>query len=116
MIRKTLTFIGCGLLLGCGSPSEPESPAMIEGPIVAREVDLASVSRPSIHVKEHPDEECGIVFGLDDTEIMRQTARGSVEDAEVEDLRVGVRVRVWASIVAESCPGQSSADTVVILR
>lgn len=115
MMRKTLTFLGCGLLLGCGSPSEPDSPPMIEGPIVAMGVVMASVSSPTIHVKEHADEECGIVFGLSDAEIMRRTPGGSVEDADVEDLTVGLRVRVWARIVAESCPGQSSADTVVIL-
>lgn len=116
MIRKAITFIGCGLLLACGSPSEPDSPATIEGPIVARNVGLPSVSSPSIHVKEHADAPCGIVFGLGDAEIMRQTGDGSVEEADVEDLTVGLRVRVWSGAVAESCPGQSSADTVVILR
>lgn len=116
MMRNTLTFIGCGLLLGCGSPSEPDSPPTIEGSIVAMGVVMATVGSPSIHVKEHADEECGIVFRLGDAEILRQTGGGSVEKADVENLTVGLRVRVWSGAVAESCPGQASADTVVILR
>lgn len=107
---------------GCDSSTGPELPGSapaITGPIVARNVDTpTSDGRPTIHVKEIPNDPCGIIFALEpDTEIARRTDEDALVAAAVDELTVGLPVRVWArGGIAESCPAQGVADAVEILR
>jgi len=100
-------------------PSLPGREAYGPATIVARDAATPfPKDRPTMHVKESTDEECGIVFTLTDaTEIARRTPGGELEPARVEDLRVGRTVRVWAlgDAVARSCPGQATAEAVELL-
>lgn len=116
MIRRSRVALKLVLLLAaCGSPTEPDSPPTIEGPIVARNVEMPTVSAPSIHVKESATAECGIVFGLAGAEIIRQVTNGSNEEGSLDDLTIGHDVLVWTDgVVLDSCPGQSSAKVVVV--
>ncbi len=101
---------------GCSSPVYPVSAGMITGSIVARDVQLAIGDPPSIHVKESPAEECGTVFLLKpSTAVLRRTDDGRLVRASMAELTVGREVSVWARVVQRSCPGQSSAETVVVL-
>jgi hypothetical protein len=104
------------LVAGCGSTLEPDGPAAITGPIVARDVTISTGSAPTIHVKESPTESCGIIFLLrSSTRVLHRTANGRTTKASVSDLSVGQRVSVWTDLVLDSCPGQASADVVEII-
>ena len=118
MIRRNFAGLGIALLLAaCGSPTEPDSTPTIEGPIVARNVEMATVTAPSIHVKESAAAECGIVFSVRQAEIIRQVENGKDAEGSVDDLWIGRNVRVWArEVVLQSCPAQASAKLVLILR
>lgn len=117
MIRQSRVALKLVFLFAaCGSPSEPDSPPTIEGPIVAKNVEMAAVSAPSIHVKESTAAECGIVFAVSGAEVIRQFSNGSHGEGNLDDLAIGRDVRVWSNgVVLESCPGQSSAKVVVVL-
>lgn len=115
------TLVLCAL--GCDSSSiaEPtmrDAKPFIVGPIVARDVPTSvSDDPPTIHVKETEDEECGVLFWIgSETEIGRATGAGTIEPADVEDLRPGLTVAVWPDGgTFDSCPGQAGADAVEIL-
>lgn len=101
----------------CNPTLEPEGPPAITGSIVARDVAISIGGAPTVHVKETPGSECGIVFLVRrDTPILRRTPDGGVSRASLSDLTVGRRVDVWAEVVMESCPGQSSATAIRILN
>jgi len=114
-----MRFATCLLLAAvaaCKSPSAPSGPPAITGPIVARDVSISIGEPPTIHVKEAADAECGVVFLVRRSTLVRRRALdGSVTVASLSDLTVGRHVAVWAGVVLESCPGQSSADIVEIL-
>lgn len=105
------------VLAGCKSGWEPNGPPALVGEIVARDVRISFGDPPTIHVKDPPDEECGIIFVVtSSTQIRRRMADGSIRSASVSDLTVGTRVGVWADFVADSCPGQSSAIGVEVVE
>jgi hypothetical protein len=107
------------LALGCNSPILPNEEPTIEGAIHARNVPSPSAGgRPTVHVKESAADPCGIIFSIDDeTGLGRRDADGAVRQIPLEQFEVGDRVRAWArgGIVAESCPGQASAEAIELL-
>ena len=65
-----------------------------------------------IHVKDPPDEECGIVFTVAPDALVRDSATGErLRDLPVV-LAPGARVAVWYDFVFESCPGQSWTEAI----
>jgi hypothetical protein len=116
---KTLRVMLMTMLLtvvACRSTSEPDGPPAITGSIVARNVTIPAGS-PSIHVKETLATPCGIVFRMDfSTRVLRRSADGRITRASQSDLSVGHQVKVWAGAIAESCPGQGTAEVVEIIE
>ena len=104
-------------MLGCGSVAFPDRQPVIEGEIVgvAPDVPFDGGSPTKIWVKEEQADPCGIVFETADAAIGRRGDDGAVDDRTFDDLAPGVRVRVWADAVAESCPGQADATAIEIL-
>jgi hypothetical protein len=100
---------------GCQQPTEPSTPVMT-GVIVARDMSISIGGPPTIHVKESEDQECGVIFLVrSTTPILRRPSVGSTTPGTIADLTVGRHVKVWASYVLESCPGQSKATAVEII-
>jgi hypothetical protein len=98
----------------CQSSPGPDGTWVIAGPIVARDLQISIGGPPTIHVKEKPAEQCGIIFLVrSSTEIRRRTNSGVIP-ASYGDLVSGTKVRVWAGTILESCPAQSTADIVEI--
>ena len=99
---------------GCRSSSAPDGDWLISGFVVNRGIQISIGDPPSIHVKEEVSEQCGIIFLVrPSTEIRRRTNSGTAP-ASYGNLVPGTKVRVWARVVLESCPGQSSAEIVEI--
>lgn len=112
--------------VGCDSTTEPtlaeptlrDGEPFIVGPVIARDGPIAeSDDRYRLHVKEHEDEECGVIFGVGpDTEIARATGEGTTEPAHVADLHRGLTVAVWfTGWTFDTCPAQAGAEAVEIL-
>ncbi len=124
MIRR-VTILSI-VLAACGSdsptPAElimlPEEASAVTGIIVARDVPISiSYGRPTIHVKSDPTEECGTVFVITTGTIIGQRIDdGEPRRARIEDLKEGRTVKVWATYELRSCPAQSTADAVELLR
>ena len=110
---KKLALAALILLAAC-SPAAPDDPVAIEGSIVARDaITPTSGNRSTIHVKTTPSEQCGIIFAVDSkTDLLKRTSNGQVKDAALSEFTVGARVRVWAEIIMDSCPGQSFATAI----
>src|SRR5918999_1536529 len=92
-----MRLIACLFLVGtvasCTSPSAPRTPAALTGSIVARDRAISIGDPPTIHVKESPSAECGVVFVIrQSTRILRRAADGRIRNASVSDLTVGRRV------------------------
>ena len=100
-------------LAGCRSTSEPDG-ALFTGEVVARDVTISIGGPPSIHVKEVPTEECGVIFLVRPSTHIHEKGASLLSRAEYSDLTVGTRVRVLAKIILDSCPGQSSAEVIEI--
>lgn len=112
------TRLGCvsliiALAAAC-SPTAPKEPATIEGSIVARNmITPTSGGRSTLHVKTHASEQCGIIFSVDSkTDLLKRAADGKVQEAARSEFVVGARVRAWADVVMESCPGQALATAM----
>lgn len=104
------------LLASCSS-TEPLRPPTESGEIVGRYVDMATTrDRPNIHVRG-TDDECGVVFVIDDrTDIVLRNGYKPARRGTFDDLAVGTKVRVWArGVVLLSCPGQAGAERVEVL-
>ena len=85
----------------------------MDGVVVAR--TPAGDEPATVHVKEHLDDECGVIFDIDsDTRIFTgdRDGMGRLSPAQ---LTVGTEVRVWAWFRFDSCPGQSYAQQIEIL-
>ena len=113
MLRTAM--VACLLtLVACHSGTEPDGTGT-SGLIVARDVQIPIGDPPSIHVKQDAAAPCGVIYLIrSSTTVRRRTSSGSVVSASYADLLVGVRVKIWAQVVLDSCPGQSSADMVEI--
>lgn len=107
--------LGAATAVGCGSPTFPDREPTLEGEIVGVGDTVPFGSQRTIWVKAAPDAACGVVFRVQaGTDIGERRPDNSVEDRRFEDLRVGQRVKIWSGAVAESCPGQATADAVEI--
>jgi hypothetical protein len=117
---RLASVVSLGLVLmvtACASSVEPDTRNSASGTIVAKDIRISIGDPPSIHVRggQH-DDECGVIYLVGPgSEIRRRTTRG-IRPATYADLKVGTKVRVWAGITLTSCPGQSGADTVEIIR
>lgn len=101
----------------CQPATEPPGPPSFTGAIIARDVSISIGGPPTIHVKEAPSAECGVIFLVSDsTRIVRREANGKRLSASVSELTVGRRVAVWTDVVLESCPGQAAAHFVELLE
>ena len=117
LMRLAACLLLAVAVAACHSALEPDTPPAFTGDIVARDVTISFGQPPTIHVKESPDEECGVIFLVGPTtRILRRSPDGKVTRASVSDLTVGRRVGVWAGVVLTSCPGQSTAQVVEILE
>lgn len=121
MIRRLFVLTAAGLIVACSSPSGPSVPdgdPTIVGPIVATGVSTPTAGdRWTVHVKTDLQDECGIIFAVDDaTDIVRRDGDGDLVGADADDLDVGDTVRVWArGGIAESCPAQGVAAAIEIV-
>jgi hypothetical protein len=101
----------------CATPTFPDYDPAITGDIVARDVPI-SIARtdPTMHVKAHPEDECGIIFKLTrQTDVLQRDADGRLHRRDFDDLAIGRAVHVWTRLVRDSCPKQAHADAVEIL-
>jgi hypothetical protein len=112
---RFITLISLAALAACSSPWDPEGPPGMEGQIVGRDQAISTGGAPTIHVKEDPNEQCGVIFLVrNSTQIRRRLEDGSTMPASIAELTIGARVAVWSEFVMESCPGQSFAEAVEI--
>ena len=110
-----LLLAGCRWI-GLDPPTGDEDRWAIVGSIVDRDVRIPLGDPPSIHVKEDPDDECGIIFLIrSSTEIRRRSPDGALLPASYDDLTVGENVKVRAPVILESCPAQAQAEVVEIV-
>ena len=65
-----------------------------------------------IHVKPDPQDDCGIIFSVDDGTWIGDSRRGPAVRSGIDILLEGARVEVWFDFVADSCPQQSRAEAV----
>ena len=87
----------------------------MKGVIVDRDVQYFSNATPNVHVRAGSND-CGVIFVITpSTEISSLTSFGVHRPATSADLVVGKEVDITFDVIAESCPGQSAAKTVVIL-
>ena len=115
-MRIAASLLVAVTLGACGSPSEPANESATVGIIVARDRSTSIGNPPTIHVKDTPSEECGVIYLVTpDTRIIRRSPSRRIRPASVAELTVGVRVDVRSSGVLLSCPGQSWADVIQIL-
>jgi len=113
-ISYAFLLLGLSVVTACKFASEPDGDWFISGSVVAREIPISIGRPPSIHVKQDAADACGIIFLVrPSTEIRRRTNSGAVR-ATYAELVLATKVRVWARLVLESCPGQSSAEIVEI--
>ena len=99
----------------CRSPLLPEGDAKLVGPVVAAGQGLwGSNDGPfQIHVKKSDQQdECGIIFTVDSSSRIVDSRDAKSATASTEILVEGAIVAVWYDLVADSCPGQSWAQTV----
>lgn len=115
-MKRVTALLILGALAGCNSATEPGSPPAITGAIVAHDLTIPIGAPPTIHVKETPTDECGVIFLVrSGTRVLRRGSDGRVTNATAADLTVGRTVKVWANVVLDSCPGQSTATAVEII-
>jgi hypothetical protein len=115
MRTPILMFIAV-LVGGCSSAWEPEGPPSIQGRIIARDVAISIGNPPTIHVRTGADDQCGVVFLVNDfTAIAKVTPGRGREPGRLSDLTVGSVVSVWSDVMLDSCPGQSSADAIEVV-
>ncbi len=111
-------------LAGCaaGAPEQPATEPDIRG--VVTSVSGAGEGSASLRVVWTDDAAIGAQAGYDaaqvavndDTELLSRAADGSVSDAAVDDISVGIVVEAWfEGPVAESYPVQATAGTLVII-
>lgn len=113
--RGVLCAALVGSVAACGSLTFPDEAPSIQGDIVGIGDDTPFGGATTIWVKEDPDDPCGVVFGTDEAFIGRRLSDGEVREIDFDQLAIGQTVRVWSGPIAESCPGQGSADAIEVL-
>lgn len=116
-MRRVASTLMLLVVASCRPAFDPGSPPAIRGEIVARDVPTSIGDRPTVHIKESPDAECGIIFLITgDTRIMRRSASGGMVPASVAELAIGRRVIAWADFILDSCPGQATATALQLVE
>ncbi len=116
-MRRSSVFLVAALCVlsfaaaGCGgddAPTPPEGASAYAGVVESVESDGRVLVRAD-------GDECGFVLAeTDDTEVLRRDG-DSYQSASWSDLTEGTEAEVWISgPMANSCPGQASADAVVL--
>jgi hypothetical protein len=114
-MRLRLWILACIVACGCESVTRPALGEM-EGTIVALDGPAPSRGSGTIHVKDIEAEECGVFFSFTaSTPIRRRLVDGRTVPASADALTVGRRVEVKVGNVADSCPGQAKAYSIVVL-
>lgn len=113
--RMCICLLLFAAVAGCSSPSEPEG-AWFTGEVVAVDVTVPSGGPPSIHLKEAVTDQCGIVFLVRKSTLIREQGGSPFSRAKYSDLSAGISIRVQARLVLDSCPAQSFADVIEIQR
>jgi hypothetical protein len=114
-IMRSAAFLFAFSVVACLSPTKPSGPPGVTGAIVARDLSISIGGPPTIHVKELPTTECGVVFLVRQSTRIVRRVDGTLQSAAPSELTVGRRVAVWADVVLRSCPGQSTAAVVEIM-
>jgi hypothetical protein len=104
---------GCGAMAG---PAEPDGEPIVRGPV---ESITHHATGSGILVRAGPGsrDSCGIATTADgDTRFLRRGADGRVAGASLAEVAVGDTVEVYVTgPVAESCPLQGRASTILLL-
>lgn len=117
---------GCGedVLLPEGEPDDAGVVAALGRDVGPGDADREGLLT-RLHVKTSPADpnECGIIYDVFDesgpveTVLRRLEADGSLSSAEVSDVTLGARVRIWhTGDIAESCPEQGVATIVELVE
>jgi hypothetical protein len=119
-ILRTSTWSTATLIFAVAACSDtlmfPDRQETIMGDVVGIEDQNPFDSPRALWVKEQPDSPCGIVFRVtDETEIGERQPDGTIAERRYEDIGLGYTIRVWSGAVAESCPGQSTANVIEII-
>lgn len=117
---RTRSLSAAALILAAAACSDsitfPDRQETILGDVVGIEDDNPFDQPGSLWVKEQPDSPCGIVFRVtDDTGIGERQPDGTIAERRYEDIGLGYSIRVWSGAVAESCPGQATANVIEII-
>jgi hypothetical protein len=64
-------------------------------------------------VKVDRDEECGVIYSIDDDTWIGDARAGHGRRADLDVLSDGATVSVWYESAHTSCPGQSRAQAVI---
>ncbi len=113
--RSVCLILALSVLPTCGSPLVPEEDAGLVGVIVSAGHGLPNGTPGDpfqVHVKEEPEDECGIIFTVNSSTSIVDSRGGRSRSAGQSILSEGARVSVWFDLVLESCPGQSVAKTI----
>jgi hypothetical protein len=118
-MRTPIALAGALLLLTACSSSLtlPDVSDAMTGPIVALNVPTSfSGDLPTVHVKEHVSDECGVIFAITSrSRLVTRTASGRLREIDADELAVGAIVRVWTDFVADSCPAQGEVHELELI-
>ncbi len=109
---KALVLATLLLVAGCGGGGEPLAPPAGKADYSGTVIQVAD---GSVLVRADGDA-CGIWVSQADSVDVRTASGGTYAAASWDDLFPGVTVDLWIpGGIAESCPMQGAAETVVIL-
>jgi len=110
--QTTFVFTAVALfVIGCSSTTGvPDREASVTGVVT-------SVGPSSILIQKNPPQCDGLAFRITDkTRLLTRKADGSVALIPLSEIKVGDRAQGWnVGPIAESCPGQTGAEAILIL-
>lgn len=109
---RKLTCVAFVILIGvsCSALTVPETEASLDGAVVAWTVIISQEEGFFLRVRQD-GEVCEVLVDRPEAQFLRRLPNGSLEEAEYEDLEVGLRVRVWTTAPI-ACPGSGDAEVV----
>jgi len=115
--RTAAAVVVAVLAVACSSPVPPEPQANPEIVRVGPGLWSGRTDGPfQIQVDFGVDDPCGIIFTVDSRTSIVDLRSGQPLPATQEILVVGAKVSVTFTMVNQSCPGQSRADSVERLQ